>query len=143
MKKILLILTLFLGVYASFLSWAFYTPSESTEDQTIRLNQELWKLQNQFQLEHSEVVVHAVREKDMLNEGKPCKCWGWTNVETNDIAIMDIRDMPMSIPWKERAPFQNLILQHEVLHIVFTQLGMPGPVQDRFIEALQPFMIKP
>jgi len=112
---------------------------QSTEDQTARLSTELWKLQGQFSLQDVALTVNARRVWEMHD----CNCWGRTQPDVGIIEIMDIRDMPQAIPWSARAAFQNTILQHEVMHVKLTNLGVPGPVQDTLIEGLQPAMIRP
>lgn len=114
---------------------------ESADSQTERLTKELWKIQKQFGLSKFQVTVHSAREVDMDN----CGCWGSTEISSGPPIILIIRtqDMPSSIPQTDRIAFQNEILQHEVMHIVLTSVGVPSDFQDTLIHRLQPSMIKP
>jgi hypothetical protein len=145
MKSILSILgitTLVLGsVFGAMRYQDVRLQNESTEAQTERLTKELWKLQNQFGLTKYEAMVHASRTSDMHD----CGCLGSTElgVGVPNILIMRTQDMPASIPQEDRIAFQNEVLQHEVMHIVLTEVEVPQDFQDKLIHRLQPSMVKP
>lgn len=133
---------------ASWGSYTMYTAlrHESLQQQQERLTQEVWKLQDQFNLRTGSVRVEVRRGQDMLEDGKPCGCWGYGNyIENGDysIAIEAMEDMPQAQPWAYRRQFQNEILQHEVMHIVLTALEVPAGFQDRLIKRLQPSLREP
>jgi hypothetical protein len=139
MKRLLLTLIPSILLIASIpfgLSWYDNRP-ETTDVQTLRLTKTLWVLQKQFDLTKIRVEVHAVRRQNMGD----CHCWGreWDNY----IEVMAVEDMPMSIPWEHRKQFQAEILQHEVMHIVLTNLGIPPDAQDIIIERLRPSEVQP
>ena len=144
MKKLLLISFLagLLVSYGLFLGFVYTDYQESSEDQTLRLTKELWKLEKQYSLIEYGITVQVLRHDDLVN-----KCgsevFGCTFPDKGEILIRDTRDLFATMPGKERIPFQNSILQHEVLHLVFTKFGMPGDVQDEWIHDLQPYLKKP
>lgn len=144
MKYFLLTVVLLLAGLDSYLGYQRFFPSDqSTEAQTIALQPTLWKLQNQFHLTNVDLDVRVVRKSDMRDpDGRWCECWGRNNGE-GYIEIEDFRDMPMSIPWNRRKQFQKEILQHEVMHTVLTDLGVPPQAQDGIIETLRPALVQP
>jgi hypothetical protein len=124
------------------LSFTLPTSNPSTEDQTARLNQSLWKIQGQFNAREYDFQVKAARVWEMEAQG--ChNDWGCSNLETAQIYIRDVRDMPQSMPWGKREAFQDTVLQHEVMHFVLSADGVPPDFQDKLIHTLQPALVSP
>lgn len=110
----------------------------SLDQQTARLSKILWENQKQFKLTEIWVDVKVKHSKDM----KCTYCWGdeYNDESGSHIEVMAKEDFPPSFPQGKRDKFQNEILQHEVLHIVMTRLGVPDQAQDGIIEGLRPAM---
>lgn len=137
MKRLLLLIVPFLMLFVGCDKDPY-----NTERQTIHANEELWKLQKQFGFTQVRLTVEIERVWNMQKDG--CEdAWGCADISKGAIRVMDIRDMPMSMPWGERSGFQNEVLQHEVMHFKLEELHVPGEVQDELIHALQPSMVKP
>ena len=129
--------------YFGFLKYQdVHLQNESLDSQSQRLAPELWKIQKQFGVDQYLLTVHAVSAETML-KWCPEVCWGATDVQHADIYILRTQDMATSMPQELRVSFQNLILQHEVMHVVLTEIGVPGDAQDTIIRRLQPSLIKP
>ena len=86
------------------------------------------------------IVVH----KGQFHE-KTKEVWGDTYFDDGGthIEIMSIDDMPPYWTTDGKLTFQRRIVQHEVLHIVLTAMGMPDEFQDPIILRLEPEMKKP
>ena len=145
MKKLFFIFGVILpSLVLVFISLSESTFFESTEDQSVRANQELWKIEKQFQLEQWVATVEVKRIWDLSRDCPDV--WGCTEIQPEkppQILLLDTRDYPQSMPQAKRIPWQNHILQHEVMHIKLTELGVPAGAQDGLIYELQPSMIKP
>lgn len=130
MKQFLAILSL-----AGFL---LYGGTPSLQLQTERLNKVLWENQKQFALTHRWVDLAVKHSKDMSCNN----CWGdvFNDDHGSHIEILAQEDFPPSFPQGKRFNFQKEVLQHEVLHVVLTRLGVPGYAQDDLIEGLRPAM---
>jgi hypothetical protein len=134
---------LLLAAFFGILLWKVGPPSfgpETLEAQQARLDPELWRLQNKFDLTNLYVTLNVKHPAELLCGGHPGDCWGETDVETGQIDLISIYDMPAAIPMSARAGFQKKVLEHEVMHLKLTSLGVPSDVQDRLIRGLQPAM---
>ena len=144
MKKLLWALLALLAVAVGFMGQqvtTYLNQPESTEQQQLRLEKTLWKVEKQFRLDGYVFQMNVARQVDM---DKVCPgAWGCSQIETDQIYLLDIRDYPLAMPQRERIPFQNKVLQHELMHFVFSGLEMPPDVQDKFIHTLQPSLIQP
>lgn len=155
MKHVLLVAAVLFGSLISAGShyvkagFDYAAEPETIQHQTHRLQPELWKIQKQFGLQHEwmTVSVKSVAEMVFIDENgvkSPCGCWGMTDTDhLNMITLLSIEDYPESMPWNKRVEFQNTVLQHEVMHIVFTGVGVPGNFQDLLIHRLQPSLPLP
>lgn len=148
MKKLFLLPLFLVGLgllgYGTYLTRQTIPIQNSIEDQTSRMTQQLWKLEKLYNLTDYAITVQVIRKNEQ--DFHACAdTWGCTHLTEHgdQILISDIRDFPPAWPWEDRTPMQDTILQHEVLHIVFTSLEMPAAVQDQFIHGLQPLMLKP
>lgn len=127
MKRILTLLLLTGTMYAASLS-----------EQTARLNKALWVNQKLFGLTDLFIVLEVKHPAGMQVQG----VWGDMFVKDGlpYVEVVALEDFPPSFPAAKRIAMQNKILQHEVMHIVMTQLGVPDKAQDALIEGLQPGM---
>lgn len=127
MKRIITLLILAVTLSAASLS-----------EQTTRLNKVLWVNQKLFGLTNLYIEMEVKHPSDMQAKG----VWGDTFIKDGipHIEILAVEDFPPAFPIADRAAMQNKTLQHEVMHIVMIQLGVPDKAQDALIEGLQPGM---
>jgi hypothetical protein len=131
MKHLLLTLLVPLMLVAGIVPVA----EQSHAEKILAYDVKLFGLQNWW------VDITIRRGPDMHEHG----VWGDVRADENGyhIEVCATEDYPASIPPKNRVAFQNDIIQHEVMHIRLTQLGVPSQVQDELIEGLLPALRKP
>lgn len=110
------------------------TSHETLGAQQARLEPILWQNLTQFGLDH----IFFKLEVKHATEMECGACWGDTTFQKYGVLveILDINDYPESMPESERVTFQKQVVQHEVLHVMLTRLGVPPEVQDRLIEGM-------
>ena len=93
-----------------------------------------------FGITDAKVILAVKRDKDMGN----CGCWGKTTFTESaaEITIVAVEDLGDGIAEKDRKEFQETIVQHEVMHIKLSMMGVPPQAQDTIILGLQPSLRK-
>lgn len=137
MRRLLLSFLVLMGTTRLEAAGPALTVQEATLQKVLRADQDRAGF-------HDSVINLSVKlDKDMvLKNGDPCLCWGQTYAKDGyyQIDILAAQSYPKNFPAKDIAYHQRQVVQHEVLHIVFHELGMPDQYQDQYITALLPII---
>lgn len=115
---------------------------ESLSAQRWRLQQVLARDQKLFHLEQYATDLE-VRHSGQFHSGE--EVWGdlYEGQHGFIIEILALEDMPSYWTDEQRKAWQRDVVQHEVLHIVLSEQGVPEDFQDKLIYRLLPEIKKP
>lgn len=127
---------------ASLFYFAPHRGSESLGEQRWRLQQVLARDQKLFHLEQYAMDLDVVHQ-GAFHSGE--ECWGdlYEGPHGFMVEIIAKEDMPPYWTDAQKRAWQRDVVQHEVLHIVLTEQGVPQDFQDKLIYRLLPEMRKP
>lgn len=114
---------------------------DSLSVQEARLNKTLNKVEKQFGLEDTGIVLQ-VKPADQLS-AKGVWSLSFADDSGAHIEILALQSYPPSMPLRRARAFQKEVVQHEAMHFVLMRLGVPHDAQDRLIHGLQGAMRKP